>query len=71
LSLGGTERTMEIFCRSLDREKFEVWALAKKHRPDFGAKLRVNLGLLVRHPKAVAKKKLWDSEPEEVRAHYE
>jgi glycosyltransferase involved in cell wall biosynthesis len=52
---------MEIFCRSLDREKFEVWALAKKHRPDFGAKLRVGLGLAVRHPKAVAKKRLWDS----------
>ncbi len=61
LSLGGTERTMEIFCRSLNREKFDVWALAKKHRPDFGAWLRVNLGLLVGHPKAVAKKKLWDS----------
>ena len=50
---------MEIFCKHLDRQKFDVFAVAKKHNPTFLQKFRVYFGLLYGHPVARAKYRLW------------
>ncbi len=49
LSLGGTERTMEIFCRLLDPEIFDVYAVTRTQKLSVLRFLRLKLGALVGH----------------------
>ncbi len=60
-SLGGTERTLEIFCHYLDKDKFEVFAVCKKENHSLAEKFRVYFGLIIRHPAAITKYKNWQN----------
>ncbi len=59
LSLGGTERTMELFCKYLNHEKFEIFAVSMRLRESFIKKFRVYFGLLIRNRVAITKYKIW------------
>lgn len=59
LSLGGTERTMELFCKYLDPSKFEIFAVSKQLNESFGLKFRVYFGLLIRNKVAITKYNMW------------
>lgn len=59
LSLGGTERTMEIFCKYLDRSRFEVFAVSRMHRESLSKRAKVTLGAAIGVRAARAKKRLW------------
>jgi glycosyltransferase involved in cell wall biosynthesis len=61
LGLGGTERTMEIFCKYLDPARFEVFAVARIPRESFVRRARVELGAAFGSRKARGKKQLWKS----------
>ncbi|MBI3544104.1 MAG: glycosyltransferase family 4 protein [Deltaproteobacteria bacterium] len=61
LSIGGTERTMEIFCKYLDRAKFEVFAVSRVHREKLSLRLRVAVGAALGLRSARGKKRLWAS----------
>ncbi len=52
---------MELFCKYLPKEEFEVFAVSRLHRPPTTQKIRVSLGALVGHKKSIAKQKLWRS----------
>lgn len=52
---------MEIFCRLLNKDIFEVFAVAKLPNPPLTAKLKVEAGVLLGLSKARAKKKNWQS----------
>ena len=58
LSLGGTERTMEIFCRMLDRGIFDVHAVAKRPSLPLLKRAKIEVGALLGHKVARAKKKM-------------
>lgn len=58
LSIGGTERSMELFCKYLDREKFEVHVISRLHREKFLKRVKIELGAVVGVMPAKAKKKL-------------
>lgn len=59
LSLGGTERTMEIFCKYLDRTRYEVFVVSRRHREKLATRLRVELGARIGLESARGKKRLW------------
>lgn len=61
LSIGGTERTMEIFAKYLDRSRFEVFAVSKLHREKLFTRVKVGCGALLGVPAALGKKRLWAS----------
>ncbi|MBI3555852.1 MAG: glycosyltransferase family 4 protein [Deltaproteobacteria bacterium] len=61
LSIGGTERTMEIFCKYLDRTRFEVFVVSRIHRVKLTTRLRVELGARLGLRPARGKKLLWAS----------
>ncbi|MEW6056611.1 MAG: glycosyltransferase family 4 protein [Bdellovibrionota bacterium] len=58
LGIGGTERSMELFCKYLDHDKYEVFAVSKIYREPLVKKLRIELGALIGLFHAKAKKKL-------------
>lgn len=61
LSVGGTERTMELFCKYLDREKFELFAVSRIHHVDLATRLRILIGAGFGHGISRGKKRLWNS----------
>jgi glycosyltransferase involved in cell wall biosynthesis len=61
LGIGGTERTMEIFCRYLDRSKFDVFAVSRIHRASLIQRLRVWIGARLGLESAEGKERLWAS----------
>ncbi|MBX6323252.1 MAG: glycosyltransferase family 4 protein [Rhodospirillaceae bacterium] len=61
LALGGTEKTMEIFCRHLDREVFDVHAVAgRPHRRPM-QRLKAEVGAFLGIPKYLGKKQHFES----------
>lgn len=58
LSIGGTERSMELFCKYLDKEKFDVHVVSRIHREKLLKRLKIELGALAGIMPAKAKKKL-------------
>lgn len=58
LSLGGTERTMEIFCRLLDRGLFDVHVVAKRPTLPILKRAKIEVGAFFGHKVARAKKKM-------------
>lgn len=61
MGIGGTERTMELFCKYLDRSVFDVYAVSVYRTPPNLQRLKVELGSLFGNSKAIGKKRLWKS----------
>ncbi|MGE4233836.1 MAG: glycosyltransferase family 4 protein [Bacteriovoracia bacterium] len=61
LGVGGTERTMELFCTYLDRSRFEIFVVSVFRRPKFLDKLRLSTASALGHSKSKAKLNLWAS----------
>ncbi|MBX3465395.1 MAG: glycosyltransferase family 4 protein [Planctomycetes bacterium] len=57
LGIGGTERTMELFCQYLDRERFEVFVVSRRGRTSLSRKLKVELRALFGSEAAAAKRR--------------
>lgn len=50
---------MELFCKYLDREKFDVYVVSRIHKERLAKRIKVELGALVGVGSARAKKRLW------------
>jgi glycosyltransferase involved in cell wall biosynthesis len=61
LSLGGTERTLEIFCRHLARENFDVHVVSRLSQMPIKEQTRLKAGAFFGHKKSKDKLKLFQS----------
>lgn len=60
LGIGGTEKSIEIFCKNLNREKFEVFVVTQFFRPALLEEIRVSVRALLGSTTARGKKKMWE-----------
>jgi glycosyltransferase involved in cell wall biosynthesis len=61
LSIGGTERTMEIFCKYLDRSRFEVFAVSRIPHENLVKRIKVDIGAFCGMSGAIGKRQLRQS----------
>jgi len=52
LGLGGTERTMELFCRHLERDEFDVHAVSVRYQPPQEISFRLRVAMLLNNQRA-------------------
>src|SRR5688572_23300271 len=57
LSLGGTEKTMEIFAKHLDRSRFDVHVVSRIHSLSHFDSFRLKMGSAIGHKASTAKLK--------------
>ena len=58
LSIGGTERSMELFCKYLDREKFDVYVISKFFKEKLLTRFRLFISDFIGMSSAKAKRQL-------------
>ncbi len=62
LGIGGTERSIELFCKYLNKDKHDVYVVSRIQNPSFLKKVRIEVSSLLGFDSAKAKKQIWSQQ---------